>query len=86
MPWHRSAASAGQPRYTAMEIQAAILGLLAGELFWVDRSWRQIWWGVMHLRLCSGLRIAIRIERDALGLVQSATAPDGRTWIYGCQR
>jgi hypothetical protein len=74
------------PRCTAAEAQAAIERLLAGEAFRADRPWRQIWWGVMHLRLRSGWRLGIWIERDALGALHSATAPDGRDWIYGCQR
>ena len=75
-----------QTRTSAAEIHAAIERLLAGEAFLADRPWSEIWWGLMHLDLFSGWRIAIWIERDALGVVQSATAADGRNWIYGCQR
>ncbi len=73
-------------RTSAAEIHAAIERLLAGEAFLADRPWSEIWWGLMHLDLFSGWRIAIWIKRDALEFVQSATAPDGRNWIYGCQR
>ncbi|MEB3183173.1 MAG: hypothetical protein VKN15_02130 [Cyanobacteriota bacterium] len=76
----------GHPRCTASEIKAALERLLDGELFRADRSWKQIWWGLMHLQLRSGWRIAIWIERDALGTVDAATSPDGRDWIHGCQR
>lgn len=73
-------------RPTAAAIHAAIEQLLAGEAFLADRPWAEIWWGLMQLDLFSGWRIAIWIERDALGVVHAATAPDGRDWIYGCQR
>ncbi len=75
-----------QTRTSAAEIHAAIERLLAGEAFLANRPWSEIWWGLMHLDLFSGWRIAIWIERDVLGVVQSATAADGRNWIYGCQR
>ena len=75
-----------QTRTSAAEIHAAIERLLAGEAFLADRPWSEIWWGLMHLDLFSGWRIAIWIERDALDVCQSATAADGRNWIYGCQR
>jgi hypothetical protein len=73
-------------RCCASEIAAALERLSAGEAFLADRPWRQIWWGVMRLDLVSGWGLAIWIERDQLGACHSATAPDGRTWIYGCQR
>lgn len=73
-------------RCYASEIAAALERLIAGEAFLADRPWRQIWWGVMRLDLVSGWGLAIWIERDQLGACHSATAPDGRTWIYGCQR
>jgi hypothetical protein len=75
-----------QARTTAAEIRVVIERLLAGEAFLADRPWAEIWWGLMHLDLFSGWRIAIWIERDALGAVHAAVAPDGRDWIYGCQR
>lgn len=78
--------SAGHPRCTAAQIKVALERMLDGEPFRADRPWQQIWWGLMNLRLRSGWRIAIWIERDALGVLDSATAPDGRDWIYGCQR
>jgi hypothetical protein len=73
-------------RCCASEIAIALERLIAGEAFLADRPWQQIWWGVMRLDLLSGWRLAIWIERDQLGACQSATAPDGRTWVYGCQR
>lgn len=77
---------AAMSRCCASEIAAALERLIAGEAFLADRPWQQIWWGVMRLDLLSGWRLAIGIERDQLGACQSATAPDGRTWVYGCQR
>lgn len=73
-------------RTTAAEIRVAIERLLAGEAFLADRPWSEIWWGLMQLDLVSGWRIAIWIERGDLGAVHAAAAPDGRDWIYGCQR
>ncbi|WP_255143372.1 hypothetical protein [Synechococcus sp. EJ6-Ellesmere] len=75
-----------QTRTSAAEIHAAIERLLAGEAFLANRPWSEIWWGLMHLDLFSGWRIAIWIKRDALGVCHAASAADGRNWLYGCQR
>ena len=42
--------------------------------------------GRLHLDLASGWQLAIEIERDQLGALLWALAPDGRDWVYGCQR
>ena len=63
-----------QTRTSAAEIHAAIERLLAGEAFLANRPWSEIWWGLMHLDLFSGWRIAIWIKRHALDVCQSATA------------
>jgi len=63
-----------------------LLAVAAGEAFLADRPWHEIWWGCMHLDLASGWRLRIVIERDQLGVLLWAMAPDGRDWAYGCQR
>lgn len=73
-------------RTTATEIVAVLERLLAGEAFLARRSWNEIWWGQMHLDLASGWQLQIAIERDQLGVLQWAQSPDGRDWLYGCQR
>ncbi len=40
----------------------------------------------MHLDLASGWQLQIAIERDQLGALLWALAPDGRDWEHGCQR
>jgi hypothetical protein len=40
----------------------------------------------MRLDLASGWQLEIAIERDQLGVLHWAQAPDGRDWVYGCQR
>ena len=40
----------------------------------------------MRLDLASGWQLEIAIERDQLGALHWAQAPDGRDWVYGCQR
>ena len=73
-------------RCCAAEIKLALLALLAREAFLARRSWQEIWWGRLHLDLASGWQLAIEIERDQLGSLLWALAPDGRDWVYGCQR
>ena len=73
-------------RCCATEIKLALLALLAREAFLARRSWQEIWWGRLHLDLASGWQLAIEIERDQLGALLWALAPDGRDWVYGCQR
>ena len=73
-------------RCCATEIKLALLALLAREAFLARRSWQEIWWGRMHLDLASGWQLAIEIKRDQLGALLWALAPDGRDWVYGCQR
>jgi hypothetical protein len=73
-------------RCCAAEIKLALLALLAGEAFLARRSWQEIWWGRLHLDLASGWQLAIEIKRDQLGALLWALAPDGRDWVYGCQR
>lgn len=60
--------------------------LLAGEAFLADRPWQENWWGHVHLDLARGWQLQIAIERDQLGILLWAMAPDGRDWQYGCQR
>ena len=81
-----SAACHGSRRTPAAEIARVLERLLAGEAFLARRRWREIWWGQMHLDLASGWQLQIAIDRDQLGALQSAQAPDGRDWVYGCQR
>jgi hypothetical protein len=88
VPWQWLAASSLPPltRCCAAEIKSALLALLAGEAFLARRSWQEIWWGRMHLDLARGWQVQIAIERDQLGALMWAQAPDGRDWVYGCQR
>ena len=84
--WAASPALPTLSRCCAAEIKSALLALLAGEAFLARRSWQEIWWGRLHLDLASGWQLAIEIERDQLGALLWALAPDGRDWVYGCQR
>ena len=88
MPWQWLASPALRhlSRCCAAEIQQALLALLTGEAFLADRPWSEIWWGRMRLDLASGWQLEIAIERDQLGALHWAQAPDGRDWVYGCQR
>ncbi|QNI70859.1 hypothetical protein CyaNS01_01728 [Cyanobium sp. NS01] len=88
MPWQWLASPALRhlSRCCAAELQQALLALLAGEAFLADRPWSEIWWGRMRLDLASGWQLEIAIERDQLGALHWAQAPDGRDWVYGCQR
>ncbi len=88
VPWQWLASPALHPlsRCCAAEIQQALLALLAGEAFLARRSWQEIWWGQMYLDLACGWQLGIEIDRDQLGALQWAQAPDGRDWVYGCQR
>ena len=88
VPWQWLASPALHPlsRCSAAEIQQALRALLAGEAFLADRPWSEIWWGRMRLDLASGWQLEIAIERDQLGALHWAQAPDGRDWVYGCQR
>jgi hypothetical protein len=84
--WLASPALRHLSRCCAAEIQQALLALLTGEAFLADRPWSEIWWGRMRLDLASGWQLEIAIERDQLGALHWAQAPDGRDWVYGCQR
>ena len=84
--WPASPALPTLSRCCAAEIKLALLALLAREAFLARRSWQDIWWGRLHLDLASGWQLAIEIERDQLGSLLWALAPDGRDWAYGCQR
>ncbi len=88
VPWQWLASFALHPlsRCCAAEIQQALLAVLAGEAFLADRPWSEIWWGRMRLDLASGWQLGLEIERDQLGVLRWAQAPDGRDWLYGCQR
>jgi hypothetical protein len=84
--WLASPALRHLSRCCAAEIQQALLALLAGEAFLADRPWSEIWWGRIRLDLASGWQLQIAIERDQLGALLWALAPDGRDWEHGCQR
>ena len=84
--WLASPALRHLSRCCAAEIQQALLALLTGEAFLADRPWSEIWWGRMRLDLASGWQLEIAIERDQLSALHWAQAPDGRNWVYGCQR
>jgi hypothetical protein len=86
-------------RCRAEEATAQLRLLLAGMPFLAERSWQEVGWGRMRIELLSLWRIELLLEPDlmamaapdctgdvALSLVERAAAPDGRCWVYGCQR
>lgn len=63
--------------------------------FLAERSWQEVSWGRLGIELLSLWRIELLLEPVGgpgpwmalqLSLVARATAPDGRSWVYGCQR
>ena len=86
-------------RCRAEEVTAQLRLVLAGMPFLAERSWQEVGWGRMRIELLSLWRIELLLEPDCtaiaapyspddLGLsrVERAAAPDGRCWVYGCQR
>ena len=82
-------------RCRAEEVTAQLRLVLAGMPFLAERSWQEVGWGRMRIELLSLWRIRLLLEPDRtaiagmalhLSLVERATAPDGRCWVYGCQR
>ena len=86
-------------RCRAEEVTAQLQLVLAGMPFLAERSWQEVGWGRMRIELLSLWRIELLLEPDRtaiaapyspddLGLsrVERAAAPDGRCWVYGCQR
>jgi len=69
--------------------------VVAGLPFLAERSWQEVGWGRMRIELLSLWRIEMLLEPVGgagpgmaleLSLVARAAAPDGRCWVYGCQR
>lgn len=85
-PWPASSALPPLTRCCAAEIAEVLLALLAGEAFLADMPWSEIGWGSMRLDLANGWQLQIAIDRDHLGALQWALAPDGRNWEIGCER
>ena len=86
-------------RCRAEEVTAQLLLVLAGMPFLAERSWQEVGWGRMRIELLSLWRIELLLEPGlmvmaapnstgdvALSRVERAAAPDGRCWVYGCQR
>jgi hypothetical protein len=86
-------------RCRAEEVTAQLRLVLAGMPFLAERPWQEVGWGRMRIELLSLWRIELLLEPDStaiaapyspddlgLSLVARAAAPDGRCWVYGCQR
>ena len=86
-------------RCRAEEVTAQLRLVLAGMPFLAERSWQEVGWGRMRIELLSLWRIELLLEPGlmvmaapnstgdvALSRVERAAAPDGRCWVYGCQR
>ena len=82
-------------RCRAEEVTAQLRLVLAGMPFLAERSWQEVGWGRMRIELLSLWRIELLLEPVGgpgpgmalqLSLVARAGAPDGRSWVYGCQR
>ena len=82
-------------RCCAEEVTAQMRLVLAGMPFLAERSWQEVGWGRLRIELLSLWRIELLLEPVGgpgpgmalhLSLVERATAPDGRCWVYGCQR
>ena len=82
-------------RCRAEEVTAQLRLVLAGMPFLAERSWQEVGWGRLRIELLSLWRIELLLEPVGgpgpemalqLSLVERAAAPDGRCWVYGCQR
>ena len=86
-------------RCRAEEVTAQLRLVLAGMPFLAERPWQEVGWGRMRIELLSLWRIELLLEPGlmvmaapnstgdvALSRVERAAAPDGRCWVYGCQR
>ena len=78
-------------RCRAEEVTAQLRLVLAGMPFLAERSWQEVGWGQMRIELLlePGLMVMAAPNSTgdvALSRVERAAAPDGRCWVYGCQR
>ena len=82
-------------RCRAEEVAEQLRLVVAGLPFLAERSWQEVGWGRMRIELLSLWRIELLLEPVGgpgpgmalqLSLVARAAAPDGRCWVYGCQR
>lgn len=82
-------------RCRAEEVTAQLRLVLAGMPFLAERPWQEVGWGRMRIELLSLWRVELLLEPVdgpgpgmalQLSLVARAAAPDGRCWVYGCQR
>ena len=82
-------------RCRAEEVTAQLRLVLAGLPFLAERSWQEAGWGRMWIELLSLWRIELLLEPVGspgpemalqLSRVEGTSAPDGRCWMYGCQR
>ena len=82
-------------RCRAEEVTAQLRLVLTGLPFLAERSWQEVGWGRLRIELLSLWRIELLLEPVGgpgpgmalhQSLVERATAPDGRCWVYGCQR
>jgi hypothetical protein len=82
-------------RCRAEEVTAQLRLVLAGMPFLEERPWQEVGWGRMRIELLSLWRIELLLEPVGgpgpgrtlqLSQVARASTPDGRCWVYGCQR
>ena len=53
----------------------------------VNRSVEDLGWGLQSIRLVSGWRLRVWwLDDGTMGPLSGAKAPDGRTWVLGCDR
>jgi hypothetical protein len=86
-------------RSRAEEVAGQLRLVVAGLPFLAERSWQEVGWGQLGIELFSLWRIELWLEPDrtttaapgspqkiVVSQVERAAAPDGRCWVYGCQR
>lgn len=82
-------------RCRAEEVTGQLRLVLAGMPFLAEHPWKEVGWGRMRIELLSLWKIELLLEPVGgpdpeielqLSLVDRAAAPDGRSWVYGCQR
>ena len=86
-------------RCRAEEVAGQLHLVVAGLPFLAERSWQEVGWGRLGIELLSLWRIELLLEPDrttaaapgspqniVVSRVERAAAPDGRCWVYGCQR
>lgn len=76
------------PRPSRKELAEALASMLTGEPFTVNRSIAPPC--VQFVKLASGWRLAVwwlsGTPEGSLGPLAAARSPDGRRWVFGCDR